>query len=240
MIRAVIVDDSRLARLELINLLEQVNDVEVVGEAQDVDEALDLIDETNPDLILLDINMPEKDGFDLLTELDSVPQVIFTTAYDQYAIKSFDFNALDYILKPVTAQRLNQALEKVRDKLRPHSPSSDKADLLTADSQFFVKDGEQCWLVKIADVHLIESVGNYSRLYFERNRPMIYKALSKIQARLQPGLFFRANRQQLVNLNEIDQVSPLLNESLELTLKNGTKVTVSRRQSVEFKGLFRL
>ncbi|MFA3792563.1 LytR/AlgR family response regulator transcription factor [Aliiglaciecola sp. SL4] len=240
MIRAVIVDDSRLARLELRNLLEQVKDIEVVGEAQDVDDGLDLIDETNPDLILLDINMPEKDGFDLLSELDTVPQVIFTTAYDQYAIKSFDFNALDYILKPVTAARLEQAIEKVRDKLRTTAQTQNKNDLLTPESRFFVKEGEQCWLVKMADVHLIESVGNYSRLYFNGNKPMIYKALSKIQARLEPGLFFRANRQQLVNMSEIDEVSPLLNESLELTLKNGVKVSVSRRQSVEFKTLFKL
>ncbi|MEP4891938.1 MAG: response regulator [Aliiglaciecola sp.] len=240
MIRAVIVDDSRLARLELRNLLEQVKDIEVVGEAQDVDDGLDLIDETNPDLILLDINMPEKDGFDLLSELDTVPQVIFTTAYDQYAIKSFDFNALDYILKPVTAARLEQAIEKVRDKLRTTAQTQSKSDLLTPDSRFFVKEGEQCWLVKMADVHLIESVGNYSRLYFNGNKPMIYKALSKIQARLEPGLFFRANRQQLVNMTEINEVSPLLNESLELTLKNGVKVNVSRRQSVEFKTLFKL
>ncbi|WJG08692.1 response regulator [Aliiglaciecola sp. LCG003] len=240
MLTVVIVDDSRLARVELVNLLGQIADIDILGEAENVDNAKALIDQTRPDLVLLDINMPEKDGFDLLTELTSVPEVIFTTAYDQYAIKSFEYNALDYVLKPVTAPRLEQALEKVRDKLKVRNAQDDSDPLLTPDSQFFVKDGDNCWLVKLGEVSLIESVGNYSRLYFANNKPMIYKALSKIQARLAPGIFFRANRQQLVNMRDVVNVEPLLNESLELSLKNGTKVNVSRRQSVEFKTLFKL
>lgn len=240
MIKAIIVEDSRLARLELASLLACIGDIELVGEAENVDQAIALVERTTPDLILLDINMPEKDGFDLLTELDQVPEVIFTTAYDQYAIKSFEYNALDYILKPVKAERLHQALDKVRLKLAGKPALESEDQQLHHNSQFFVKDGEQCWLIKIGQVYLMESVGNYSRLYFDNNKPMIYKALTKIQQRLAPGLFFRANRSQLVNVNFITSVEPSLSDGLILTLQSGDTIDVSRRQSVEFKALFKL
>ncbi len=170
-IRAVIVEDSRLARNELKELLKKYDDITLVGEAENVDDGYALIQAENPDLLFLDINMPEKDGFELLEMLDEVPMTIFTTAFDEYAIKSFEYNALDYLLKPVNEKRFAMALEKVRGKMETSKRDSDKAKKLTESSQIFIKDGESCWLVKIGDISLFEIVGNYTRVFFEDKKP---------------------------------------------------------------------
>ncbi|MEC7264137.1 MAG: response regulator, partial [Bacteroidota bacterium] len=164
-IRAVIVEDSRLARNELKELIKLHDDLELIGEAENVDEGVELIHSERPDLLFLDINMPEKDGFELLEMLDEVPITVFTTAYDEYAIKSFEYNALDYLLKPVSGKRFDLALEKVRGQMEARNNQS-KAKKLTDGSQIFIKDGESCWLVKIGDIALFEIVGNYTRVYF--------------------------------------------------------------------------
>lgn len=234
-IRAVIVEDSRLARNELKELLKLHDDLELVGEAENVDDGVELIESESPDLLFLDINMPEKDGFDLLEMLDEVPITVFTTAYDEYAIKSFEYNALDYLLKPVNSKRFDMALEKVRAKMASKEESASNAKKLTEASQIFIKDGEACWLVKIGDISLFEIVGNYTRVYFEDKKPMLYKSLNQVEEKLPEGSFFRANRQQIINTNYIDNVVPWFNGKLKLTLKNGQDIEVSRRQSYIFK-----
>ena len=234
-IRAVIVEDSRLARNELKELIKLHDDLELVGEAGNVDDGVELIQSESPDLLLLDINMPEKDGFDLLEMLDDVPITVFTTAYDEYAIKSFEYNALDYLLKPVSNKRFDMALEKVRSKMASKEESSSTAKKLTGSSQIFIKDGESCWLVKISDVTLFEIVGNYTRVFFEDKKPMLYKSLNQVEGKLPEESFFRANRQQIINTNYIENVVPWFNGKLKLTMKNGEEVEVSRRQSYIFK-----
>lgn len=233
-IRCVIVEDSRLARNELKELIKQHDDLQIVGEAENVDAGFELIQTERPDLLFLDINMPEKDGFELLEMLDEVPITIFTTAYDEYAIKSFEYNALDYLLKPVSAKRFDMALEKVRTKL-DESQNSSKERKLSETSQIFIKDGEACWLVKIGDILLFEIVGNYTRVFFEDKKPLLYKSLNQVEEKLPEESFFRANRQQIVNTNYIENVVPWFNGKLKLTLKNGEEVEVSRRQSYIFK-----
>ena len=202
-IRAVIVEDSRLARNELKELIKLHDDLELIGEASNVDDGVELIESESPDLLFLDINMPEKDGFDLLEMLDEVPITVFTTAYDEYAIKSFEYNALDYLLKPVSNKRFDMALEKVRAKMAFKEESASAAKKLTENSQIFIKDGEACWLVKIGDISLFEIVGNYTRVFFEDKKPMLYKSLNQVEEKLPADSFFRANRQQIVNTNYI-------------------------------------
>lgn len=233
-IRAVIVEDSRLARNELKELINQHDDLLIVGEAENVDAGVELIQNERPDLLFLDINMPEKDGFELLEMLDEVPITVFTTAYDEYAIKSFEYSALDYLLKPVSAKRFDQALEKVRVKL-DESRNTHRAKKLTESSQIFIKDGEACWLVKIGEISLFEIVGNYTRVFFGDQKPMLYKSLNQVEEKLPEDCFFRANRQQIVNTNYVVDVVPWFNGKLKLTLQNGEEVEVSRRQSYIFK-----
>ncbi|BDW91807.1 LytTR family DNA-binding domain-containing protein [Muricauda ruestringensis] len=234
-IKAVIVEDSRLARNELKELLKLHDDLELVGEAENVDDGVALIESESPDLLFLDINMPEKDGFDLLEMLDEVPITVFTTAYDEYAIKSFEYNALDYLLKPVSSKRFDMALEKVREKMVAKEEIASNVKVLTETSQIFIKDGEACWLVKIGDITLFEIVGNYTRVHFEDKKPLLYKSLNQVEEKLPQDSFFRANRQQIVNTNYIENVVPWFNGKLKLTMKNGEEVEVSRRQSYIFK-----
>ncbi|UOB19493.1 LytR/AlgR family response regulator transcription factor [Abyssalbus ytuae] len=234
-IKAVIVEDSRLARNELKELIKEHEEIEIIGEAENVDDGFELITGTNPDLLFLDINMPEKDGFELLGMLDVVPVTVFTTAYDEYAIKSFEYNALDYLLKPISPKRFADAVNKVKEKI-----SSDEAKEYTREkhnenSQIFIKDGEKCWLVKIGDISLFEIVGNYTRVYFEDNNPLIYKSLNQIELRLPEDCFFRANRQQIINIKHIKTVVPWFNGKFKLTLMSGAEVEISRRQSYSFK-----
>ena len=234
-IKAVIVEDSRLARNELKELIKLHDDLELIGEASNVDDGVELIVSESPDLLFLDINMPEKNGFDLLEMLDEVPITVFTTAYDEYAIKSFEYNALDYLLKPVSNKRFDMALEKVRAKMASKEEIASTAKKLTENSQIFIKDGEACWLVRIGDISLFEIVGNYTRVYFEDKKPMLYKSLNQVEEKLPENSFFRANRQQIVNTNYIENVASWFNGKLKLTMKNGEEVEVSRRQSYIFK-----
>lgn len=181
--RAIVIDDERLARKELITLLNQLESVEVVGEAVNVDDAKDKIDQLNPDVIFLDIQMPEKTGFELLEELDNVPHVIFTTAYDEYALKAFQVNALDYLLKPIEPKRLEEAIIKLQGKIdgfakSEEAPSGHSQKKLTLEDQVFVKDGDRCWFVRLSNVRLFESDGNYIKVYFDSFKPMIHKSLN--------------------------------------------------------------
>lgn len=235
-VKAVIVEDSRLARNELKELIKKHAQIELIGEAENVDDGYKLIQETHPDVLFLDINMPEKDGFELLEMLDDIPITIFTTAFDEYAIKSFEYNALDYLLKPINAKRFAYAIGKVESKLKDKntSPSSSQ-ERLTGNSQIFIKDGEKCWLVKVGDISHFEIVGNYTRVFFAGENPMLYKSLNQVEEKLPEKYFFRANRQQIINTNFISNVVPWFNGKLKLTMTNGDDIEVSRRQSYLFK-----
>ena len=241
---AIIIDDERLARNELKKMLVLHPEIEVIGEAANVDEGLNLINELNPDLILLDVQMPVKTGFDLLQELEKLPAVIFTTAYDEYAIRAFEVNALDYLLKPIDPKRLSDAVQKflaIDEKETMFSENRSELRLSLSESdQVFVKDGEKCWFVKLAEIRLFESVGNYARVFFGPNKPLILKSLNSLEERLDPRTFFRANRKHIVNLRMIERVEPFFNGGLLLEIKGGEKIEVSRRQAVRFKEMMSL
>lgn len=234
-IKAVIVEDSRLARNELKELIKKHPQIELIGEAENVDEGYDLIHQKQPDVLFLDIHMPEKDGFELLEMLDEVPVTVFTTAFDEFAIKSFEYNALDYLLKPISEKRFSLALEKVEEKMTHRNSGKERTERLSAERQIFIKDGDKCWLVKIGDISLFEIVGNYTRVYFQDQKPMLYKSLNQVEEKLPGHSFFRANRQQIINTNYIVNVVPWFNGKLKLTMKNGEEVEVSRRQSYIFR-----
>jgi two-component system LytT family response regulator len=241
---ALIIDDERLARNELKRLLQEYQEIEIIGEAANADEAHKLILELSPDLIFLDIQMPAKTGFDLLAELDRLPLVIFTTAHDEFALKAFDVNALDYLLKPIDPQRLADAVQKLmitdeREALVTEDKTEGRSFLSESD-QVFVKDGEKCWFVKLSEIRLFESVGNYARVFFGPNKPLILKSLNSFEERLDQRIFFRANRKHIVNLRMIEKVEPFFNGGLLLEIKGGEKIEVSRRQAVRFKEMMSL
>lgn len=243
--KAIIIDDERLARAELRKLLQDFPQIEVVDEASNAEEGVQKIESHNPDLIFLDIQMPGKTGFEMLQELDHTPAVVFTTAYDDYALKAFEVNALDYLLKPVEPKRLADAVEKIKkvhngQSGSPATASYSSSSLLGEHDQVFVKDGERCWFVKLSDVRLFESVGNYAKVFFGGNKPLILKSLNALEERLDPKVFFRANRKHIINLHLIDKVESYFNGGLLLELKGGEKIEVSRRQTVKFKEMMSL
>ena len=237
-IKAIIVDDERLARTELKKLLQEFSDVTVIDEATNADEGIEKIETQNPDLIFLDIQMPGKTGFDLLADLDKAPHVIFTTAYDEYALKAFEVNALDYLLKPIEPKRLSDAIHKVQYEMSKESGEENgiiNRGPLTESDQVFVKDGERCWFVKLNEIRLFESVGNYAKVFFAGNKPLILKSLNALEERLDEKVFFRANRKHIINLRWIEKIEPYFNGGLLVELKGGEKIEVSRRQTVKFK-----
>ena len=237
--RALIIDDERLARKELMKLLEDHPSIEIVGEAMNADEAEQMITELNPDLLFLDIQMPGRTGFQLLESLDSVPLVVFTTAYDEYALKAFEVNALDYLLKPIQSDRLSEAVHKIIEKERARGGRG-AGKKLGLEDQVFVKDGERCWFVSLANVRLFESDGNYIKVYFDNNRPMIHKSLNALDERLDERAFFRASRKHIVNLSWVEGIEPWFNGGLMVKLRGGDKVEVSRRQAAKFKDMMSL
>lgn len=230
---ALIVDDSRLARQELKHLLKAFEAITVAGEAANADTARQQLKRLSVDVIFLDIQMPGQDGFELLETLDQVPQVIFTTAYDEYAIRAFEVNALDYLLKPIQPERLASAIEKLQAQTL--SPDEAVAPVLTDSSRVFVKDGDQCWFITLSDIQLFEVSGNYTRVYFQKFKPLIPRTLNHLEERLDKRIFFRVNRQQIINLQYIEKIEPYFQGSLKVLLKGGYEIEISRRQTQKFR-----
>lgn len=235
MIRVLIIDDERLARAELRRLLIAHAEIEIAGEAANIEQAKRAIDESQPDLIFLDVQMPGGSGFDLLASLDDAPEVIFTTAFDAYALKAFEVNALDYLQKPIEDRRLAEALARARARIQKNQST------LKNDNKIFIKDGERCWFVALTEISLFESEGNYARVYFEADtglqRPLILRSLNQLELRLDAAQFFRANRRQIVNLELIKRVAAADSGGLRLVLKNDLIVELSRRRAMEFKAM---
>jgi two-component system LytT family response regulator len=228
--RALLIDDERLARAELKRLLAAHPEVEIVGEAVNAAEGVQQIAALKPDLIFLDVQMPGGSGFDMLAALEEAPEVIFTTAFDQYALQAFEVNALDYLQKPIQAARMASALQ--RCALRHQSAAAS-----AAPRKLFIKDGERCWFVALQDIRLFESEGNYTRVYFERQQPLMLRSLNQLEEKLDPQHFFRVNRRHIINLDFVEQVEANEAGGLDLTLRDQLQVEVSRRRASQFKSL---
>lgn len=229
MIKCVIIEDSRLARKELVEMLKAFPKIEIIAQADNSEKAKEIIQKESPDLLFLDIHLPGKNGFELLEELDAVPAVIFTTAFDQYAIRSFEYNTIDYLLKPISNERLSLAIQRVEERMMNLNICA--TNVLTEANQVFVKDGNRYWFVKIKDIYLLESKGNYTQVFFEKNKPLVLKSLSYFESVLDSSVFLRINRQQIVNLKYIEKVVSWFNGKLKLKLKTGEEIEVSRRQT---------
>lgn len=244
--RTILIDDERLAREELKKLLKDYHEIEIIDEAKNPEEALEKIKLHKPDLIFLDVQMPGMTGFDLLKKLEDIPKVVFVTAYDEFALKAFEVNALDYLLKPVEPARLDETIQKLNSTDDDfHSaviaPKLDRSTRpLSIDDKIFIKDGEKCYFVELGQVRLFESDGNYVKVYFDRFRPLILRSLNSLEERLDPTFFFRANRKYIINLNSITFVENWFNGGLQVELTNGEKIEISRRQAIKFKELFSL
>lgn len=228
--RAIIVDDEPPARRELRRLLADFPWIEIAGECGNIVAAAQKIEDLAPALLFLDIQMPGGSGFDLLTRLEHLPQVIFTTAHDEHAVRAFEVNALDYLLKPIDPARLAAALARARkDPVEP--PRTADAPL----QQLFLRDGSQCWFVPLREVRLLSSEGNYVRLSWGARRPLLGRALATLEQRLDPQKFFRANRRQVINLEFIENVEMGINGRLHVQLRDGPEVEISRRQARLFR-----
>ena len=239
--KVIIIEDERLAREELKSLLKDFTSLTIIGEASNAEEGIELIRRLKPDLIFLDIQMPGMDGFEMLKHLEEIPKVIFVTAYDNFALQAFEVNALDYLLKPVDPSRLKEAILKVQEpeddfdtKLNKLGDGTEK---LSKGDRVFIKDGEKCWFIDVEEIRIFESDGNYVKVYFDKSRALILRSLNGLEDRLDPKLFFRANRKFIINLNWITGVENWFNGGLQITMKNGEKIEVSRRQAIRFKEL---
>ena len=227
--KVLIVDDEPLARRELRRLLDAFPRIQVVGEAGNIDEARESIERLAPEIVFLDIQMPGGSGFDLLAQLDRVPRVVFTTAYDQYAVKAFDVNALDYLLKPIEPERLATAIQKIQTASPGEAAGAEPLE------QLFIRDGPRCWFVPLREVSLFSAEGNYVRLLWGKERPLLGRSLAALEQKLDPRRFFRANRGQIVNLQFIRQVELGERGRLHIQLRDGPEVEVSRRQARLFR-----
>jgi two-component system LytT family response regulator len=239
-LRALIIDDERLARGALRRLLSVHPEVKIIGEAANPEEAIRAIDKTSPDILFLDVEMPGGSGFDLLEKLEDVPAVIFTTAYDEYAVRAFEVSALDYLVKPITAPRLAAALGRAQKALAATLKKHSNIEGASGVHQIFVRDGDRCWIVRLTDISLLESEGNYTRVHFGGNAPLIFRSLTAIERRLSSATFFRANRSQIVNLSWIEATENDIDGRLSIRLRDGKQVEISRRQSRSLKELLSL
>lgn len=234
--RAIVVEDSDLAREGLVEMLADFPQIEIVGDAEHPDSAAELIDNEHPDLIFLDIHMPGETGFDLLARIDYDPLVIFTTAYSEYAIRSFEFQTVDYLLKPIAQSRLAQAIEKL-EIYRTEPTGEQENRKLQPEHRLLVKDKDECHLVALANIRYFESCKNYVRLFFEDKSAFIKKSMNQIEERLPEAVFFRCNRQFIINLNAIETIEEWLNEGFIVTLNDGKKIEVSRRNASKLKSM---
>ncbi|AWB66239.1 DNA-binding response regulator [Saccharobesus litoralis] len=252
--KALIVEDSRLAREGLARMLANHSEVEVIGTAANVAEALQIIQQTDVELLFLDIHMPEENGFDLLGQLAYQPKVIFTTAYSEYAIQSFEYNTIDYLLKPISKARLATAINKLlkaeptasndsqiaSDVVVSDAVASEVEEKLSLDSKIFVKDGDECHLISLREIEYIESCKNYVRVFFGGHNAFIKKSLSQVESRLPARCFFRANRQYIINLNFVSQINENLTDGYDVKLQGGRLIDVSRRNASKMKELLSL
>src|SRR6478735_2360799 len=236
--KAIIIDDERLARQELKNLLSVHREVEVIAECSDANQAKEKINELKPDIIFCDIQMPGKSGLELVEEISASVDVVFITAHDEHAIKAFELNAFDYLLKPVQADRLAETIKKLT--IKESASRLDNNTPLTEKDMVFIKDGEKCWFVRLSDIRLFESEGNYVRVYFENFRPLILRSLNSLETRLNEKQFFRASRKHMINLSYIASIEPWFNGGLNAKMKDGREVEISRRQAVKLKDMMSL
>lgn len=233
--KALLIDDERMARREMRRLLEAHPEIEIVGEADSGHAALSLLPSLKPDVLFLDIQMPEMDGFEFVNAIgDHAPQIIFCTAYDAHALRAFEVNAVDYLLKPVDPARLAAAIQRLHDTPPSNSEAQDETPLRETD-RVLLKGEHRTWFVPVRSICLLQSEGNYTHVFFEGGKVLLPRSLGALEQRLNLLLFFRANRAQLINTRAITEVNEWFNGGLHVTLVSGDKVEISRCQAALFR-----
>jgi two-component system LytT family response regulator len=241
--RTIIIDDERLAREELRSLLKEYQEIDVVAEAINGIDGIEKIKDFNPDLIFLDVSMPGMNGFEMLKQLEDLPQVVFVTAHDEYALQAFENQALDYILKPIDPDKIANVIRKVTAENSFEDEqlvNLRKSRRLSENDKVFIKDGEKCWFIELKNVRMMESDGNYVKVYFDTFRPMVLRSLNSFEERLDNEVFFRANRKFIINLNHVVAIENWFNGGLKVELSKGEKIEISRRQAIRFREVFSL
>jgi two-component system LytT family response regulator len=239
MIRALIVDDEALARERIRSMLEKETRVEVVGECTNGLEALAAIQEHRPQLVFLDVQMPELDGFEVLENLgpDQRPQVIFITAHDRFACKAFEVHAIDYLLKPFNKTRFQTALNRALERIQ--QGQTDKVDRQVSEllaevrpekplDRLAVKSGGRVVLIRLEEIDYIEAASNYVELHVGRESHLLRETMNKIEGRLPPAKFLRISRSTIVQIDRIKELQPLFHGEYSVILRDGTKLTLSR------------
>src|SRR5882672_2302643 len=238
-IRALIVDDEPLARKRIYDLLRQDKEIEVVGECGSGSAAMELLERDKPDLLFLDIQMPEVDGFDLLDALEgSIPAVIFVTAYDKYALRAFDAQAVDYLLKPFNESRFQQALQRAKERIGKTNDGQMNAELLSLlkdvqagrkpAERLVIKSGGRVLFLKAFEIDYVEAAGNYLTLYVGKETHLIRETMQSLESRLDPRRFLRIHRSTIVNLERIKELQPWFGGEYVVILRDGRKLTLSR------------
>jgi two-component system LytT family response regulator len=235
-----IVDDEPLARERLLSLLSNETDIEVLGQCRDGEEAVSAIHERHPDLVLLDVEMPRMDGFQVIDTIgpDRMPMVIFVTAYDQHAIRAFQVRALDYLLKPFDRERFSDALQRARTQIESQTNGDLGKRLLALmkdmrrdqpkTDRLVVKSGGRLFFLRADEIDWIEAAGNYVRLHVGSQSHLLRETMNGIEARLDPERFFRIHRCRIVNVERIQEMQPWLNGEYSVVLRTGVRLTLSR------------
>lgn len=242
-IRTIIIDDERLAREELRSLLKEYQEIEIVAEAINGINGIEKIKEFNPDLIFLDVSMPGMNGFEMLKQLEDLPQVVFVTAHDEFALQAFENQALDYILKPIDPEKIANVVRKISNENSFEDEqllNLRKSRRLSENDKVFIKDGEKCWFIELKNIRMLESDGNYVKVYFDTFRPMVLRSLNSFEEKLDNEVFFRANRKFIINLNHVVAIENWFNGGLKVELSKGEKIEISRRQAIRFRDIFSL
>jgi len=236
-IKALIVDDERLARKDFTNMLNAIEGVEIVGEAEDVPSAIKAIELLNPDIVFLDIQMPGQSGFDLVEQVDFAGKIVFVTAYDEYALRAFEINALDYLMKPVNPERLKKSIERIHDE-QINKPKFFTP--LNYSDRLFTTLGTKVQFLKIESIVLISSDGDYTYVYTnEKNKGLVTKTMKEWEERLPEKHFCRVHRNSIINTEYIEDVEKWFNYSYRVKLKGiAEPVIISRRYAKKLKDIF--
>jgi len=232
--RAIIIDDERLARAELKKLLQDFPEVEVVDEAANAEEGIAKIESQRPDLIFLDIQMPKINGFEMLELIEQPPAVIFTTAFDEYAIKAFEAHAVDYLLKPFDQERFDKALQKWREQKTTIQKETTKELLETAslspaqNQRIVIKDGSKIKIIPVQDVFYLEAADDYVKIHTKEGYFLKNKTMTHFEQALDTQHFVRSHRSYIVNIQQITRIDPYEKDNHVAVLRSGVKVPVSR------------
>jgi len=238
-INVLIVDDERLARVELVRLLSKFEQINIVAQASSGEEAIEQLAKHQIDVVFLDIEMPEMSGLQLAQHIDAAIQCVFCTAYNEHAVDAFSLNAADYIVKPINMARLEQTIARLENAIELVDDNGLPENYLPDSHGLLLKIGQASHIVKLSDVERFESIGNHVAVYCSQGKSFIHSSLSKVEKRLDPHIYFKASRSEVIRIDHISKIEEgIAAGSLVAILKSGQQIEVSRRQAKNLKDLY--